>query len=270
MMKEVICTRNYYNDKGVLLAAKGTLISEHKLRDLNRLDTETNENGAAGKEMDLVIDRAGVFRNNHEYVNIPVLNRASSELIEVLSDSKLKPWSMHINALSSYLDCLYTHSVEVALVSLMIAIGLGYPPSDQLNLGLGAILHDVGKILIPRKILLKEADYGSGEDSIIRQHCELGWNSMSDSNLPDSSREIILQHHERLDGSGYPNQLKADQISNYSKIVMVADSFCRLTSGGSLREPGEVLREFRQQDRLFSKECLDQLCRLFTGDSKIC
>lgn len=267
-MREVICNRNYYNDNGVLLAAKGTLISENKLRDLNRLDTKNNYDGADGKERDLVIDRADVFRNNHENVNVPVLNRASSELIEVLSDSKLKPWNMHINALSSYLDCLYTHSVEVALVSLMIAIGLGYPPSDQLDLGLGAILHDVGKILIPRKILLKKENNGIGEDSIIRQHCELGWNSMSDSDIPDSSREIILQHHERLDGSGYPNQLKGDEISNYSKIVMVADSFCRLTSGGSLREPSEVLMEFRQQDRLFSEECLNELCRLFTSDKK--
>jgi HD-GYP domain-containing protein (c-di-GMP phosphodiesterase class II) len=126
---------------------------------------------------------------------------------------------------------MYSHSFDVAIIALMIGVESKYTPSILKELGLGAMLHDIGKLLIPKELLQKKTSLTNKEKSLLRRHCELGKDSVAGCSLSQISTNIILQHHERLNRSGYPNHLNALEITEYAKIVMVADSFDVLTAG---------------------------------------
>lgn len=264
-MKGVICTKDYYNDNGILLIAKGTEISAEKLRQLERqfVIKKTEYPGSEPEIRTAIQDQK--LKQSYGKVNVKTLNMACDQLIKVIFESKQKPWRMHIITLSCYIGWLYTHSIDVALISLMMAIESGYPDSLLMEIGLGAVLHDIGKLLIPKRILQKTIKRSADEEAILRQHCELGWCSVSGCSLSQASRDIILQHHERLNGSGYPNQLHAEQISEYAKIVMIADQFSGITAGENYREPEKALDMLRGQSAAYSKEHLDILNSILTG-----
>jgi len=144
-------------------------------------------------------------------------------LSDVINDCEKQPWRMFVNMLSSYVDWLNTHSIGVAIISLMIAVELKYTERELFNIGLGAFLHDVGKLLISRSIIEKPGTLTDIEMKYMRLHCELGTDCLESFSIPEECREIVLQHHERLDGSGYPKGLKEDHISRNARIVMIAD-----------------------------------------------
>ncbi len=103
--------------------------------------------------------------------------------------------------------------------------------NDLYNLCIGALLHDIGKAFIPKDILLKKDKLTDEELSIVRDHTAKGYEYLkSNSYLTAPSRIIAFQHHERLDGSGYPNGLKEGQINKLAKIVAIADVYDAFTS----------------------------------------
>lgn len=117
---------------------------------------------------------------------------------------------------------------------------LGYNEKELFNLGLGALLHDVGKLLIPKPILLKPGPLSDSEMLLVRQHCELGVSSLEGFDLPKQYTDVVLKHHERLDGSGYPTGLKADEIPLNVRIVMIADVADAITSYWPHRPPQDM------------------------------
>ena len=169
-----------------------------------------------------------------------VLMQPNKILCDIIFESKTKPWWIYINALANYVDWIYTHSIDVAMISLMMAVKLGYSDEELHNIGLGALLHDVGKLLVPKTIIEKLEPLTDTEKNYIRQHCELGMSSLKTFDLPEECTDIVLQHHERLDGSGYPKGLKKDEICRNAKIVMVADAVDAITSGRPYRLPREL------------------------------
>ncbi|WP_242954759.1 HD-GYP domain-containing protein [Desulfitobacterium chlororespirans] len=191
-----------------------------------------------------------------------VLNQASVLLANIVFESKRKPWYMYVTALGNHIDWLYTHSIDVALLSLMMAMESGVSQELLWDLGVGGILHDVGKLLIPKKIIQKRTDLSDIEKEILQQHCELGVECTVDSAFPILSQDIIAQHHERLDGSGYPNQLQEGQINEYVKIVMIADAFDTITAGRPYRKTvgvEEALAYLEDQEGAFSRKYLEIL-----------
>ncbi len=158
----------------------------------------------------------------------------------ILIKSENKPWWIFINALENYVDWLYTHSVNVAVISIMTAVEMGYSDEELWNLGLGAFLHDAGKLLIPKSIIEKPDFLSEMEMLYIRQHCELGVSALKSCCLPEECIDIIMQHHERLDGSGYPRRLAGDEISLNPRIVMVADVVDAIISGRPYRASRKI------------------------------
>lgn len=144
-------------------------------------------------------------------------------LTSIIFESKSEPWWGIVNAMINYSEYLYTHSIDVAMIALILAVELGYSDNEQWNLGLGAFLHDIGKLLIPKSIKQRPGNMAGVEKFHIRQHCELGANFLNIFDLAKQCTDIVLHHHERLDGSGYPQGLKKDEISQEVQIVMVAD-----------------------------------------------
>jgi putative nucleotidyltransferase with HDIG domain len=125
----------------------------------------------------------------------------------------------------------FHHSIGTAFYSALIAQELGYSDKKIKDLALGAILHDIGKGVISPDILNKPGMLEPLEFLEMQKHCTLGYKILSEtSNFSEEIKLIPLQHHERIDGTGYPNQLKDKEIHDYSKIVSIADSFSALTT----------------------------------------
>ena len=133
----------------------------------------------------------------------------------------------------------YRHSVSVATFSLAIGISINLTIKDLKELFIGALLHDIGKLFIPSSILLKKGSLTKEEFEIMKGHPRKGYNYLILKNLGISNKalRICLEHHERIDGTGYPNNLKRDEIGILSKIVSIADVYDALTSNRSYRAP---------------------------------
>lgn len=140
----------------------------------------------------------------------------------------------------------YAHSVNVCIVSLVLGKALGLNAYDLYKLGVGAFFHDMGQMFIPIEVLNKEDKYTESDYKIMNQHTELGYRYAKDQfNLPTTSYLAILQHHERYDGTGYPQQKAAEDISLFGRIVAVADVFDALTSPKKYREAMSPVEAFK-------------------------
>ncbi len=125
----------------------------------------------------------------------------------------------------------FAHSVNVAVLALTTAISLGLPRSELHKLGIGAFLHDLGKIKIPISILNKKEPLLTEEFAEIMKHPSNGYKLVKSHNLIDSASAIVLlQHHERINGSGYPNNLKNEEINYFAKICAIVDVYDALVS----------------------------------------
>jgi len=115
------------------------------------------------------------------------------------------------------------HERRVAQLAVEIATRLGYSNDEVRLLRLAATVHDIGKIAVPVEILSKPTRLSAAEFAIIKQHSQAGHDLLEPAGLPTEFTDAVLQHHERLDGSGYPQGLKNDEISAFARILAVAD-----------------------------------------------
>lgn len=134
-------------------------------------------------------------------------------------------------------DYLFTHSVNVSFLSMMMGITLNLSDKELRILGTGALLHDIGLLDIPTKIRNSQNSLNDEETRLLRQHPSLGATKLMDyDELDVESINIIYQHHERCDGSGYPEKLMGAQISKMAKIVAIADSYEAMTHDRAYRK----------------------------------
>ena len=116
------------------------------------------------------------------------------------------------------------HQKNVATISCFIANKLGWSPDLIYGLRLAAMIHDIGKIAIPSEILTKPSKLSEFEGKLLQEHPENGYQLLKDIDFPWPIAEIVRQHHERIDGSGYPRGLKGDQILPEAQVLAVADT----------------------------------------------
>ncbi len=127
---------------------------------------------------------------------------------------------------------LYTHSVNVCILGMALAkIVLKATHRDLMyKYGPGFLLHDIGKRKLPREIMERRGALTHEEWELMKQHPLLAFEVLGEVELPEETRQIILQHHERPDGSGYPHGLEGDDISAPAKICAIADTFDALNT----------------------------------------
>lgn len=123
-----------------------------------------------------------------------------------------------------------THSLRVRAYALEIARQMGLPPADIDALNPGALLHDVGKIGIPDEILLKPTSLSDDEWRIMRQHPEIGRHILQPVAFFGRAIDVVYAHHERMDGNGYPQGLRGNQIPLIARVFAVADALDAITS----------------------------------------
>jgi putative nucleotidyltransferase with HDIG domain len=127
------------------------------------------------------------------------------------------------------------HGERVGRASAMIARELGLPEERVDALRLAGLLHDIGKLGVPTRVLRKDGPLTEEERRVVQRHPEYGHDMTRGIAFLDEAREAILHHHERLDGTGYPHGLSGDRIPHCARVVAVADAFDAMTSTRSYR-----------------------------------
>ncbi|MDO9105937.1 MAG: HD-GYP domain-containing protein [Methylovulum sp.] len=123
------------------------------------------------------------------------------------------------------------HSLNVCVLSVILGRYLNLSKENMINLGLSGMLHDIGKMRLPLKLLHHRGQLEEDEIALMKTHTTLGYELLKASNCIDMCvAEVALTHHERLDGSGYPRGLKLGSISDFAKIVSIADAYDSMTS----------------------------------------
>ena len=173
----------------------------------------------------------GIFKtlNKGGQLDIDSVKTVVSELVEsIISNPDTMIWLSHLKDRDEYTAI---HSVNVCILSLTFGRTLGLSESELNILGLGALLFDIGKSKIPDDILKKSGSLTDNEFLLMKAHAFLGYASLDENKkLPRESLEIILNHHERLNGHGYPNGLRGNEISKLTRIVSIVDVFDAMTS----------------------------------------
>ncbi len=124
------------------------------------------------------------------------------------------------------------HSVNVAFLSLLMGNNLQYDDEKLRNLGTGALLHDIGMTGLPAELVNKTHGFSPEEQLLYEQHPVIGYHAVKDSwEISPLARGVVLAHHERSDGSGYPRRLLKGDIHEFARIVGLADCFEELTGG---------------------------------------
>lgn len=133
---------------------------------------------------------------------------------------------------------LYQHSLNVCVYTSLLGMSYGYSREETIHLGLGALLHDIGKTKIDVDILKKPDALTKEEYEEMKLHTNRGFEILKDEpNLPLSVAHCALQHHERLDGSGYPRALKGNDIMEHARWIGIVDSYDAMTTSRVYSSP---------------------------------
>jgi putative nucleotidyltransferase with HDIG domain len=168
------------------------------------------------------------------------------QLVKKVVDSILVEPELAIHVMGDRLggEDLYFHSLNVTMLALMIARDIKLPNEVVATLGLGALMHDIGKKEIPDKVLLKQGALTQAERNFYEMHCEYGVAIGKRLQFTPAVLAIIGQHHELADGSGYPAGLKGDAIQLLARIVVIAnyyDDLCNPNAIADALTPHEAL-----------------------------
>ena len=154
-----------------------------------------------------------------------------------------------LHGIRDYDDMTYAHSLNVSLICSIFAVWLKMPKEEARILTLAGLLHDIGKMLMPREIITKPIKLSDDEFEIIKTHTIKGYQALKDYPVDIRVKYAALMHHERCDGSGYPNGFKSDQIEDFSKIIAIADVYDAMTSNRRYRKaicPFDVVENFER------------------------
>lgn len=142
-----------------------------------------------------------------------------------------------IHNMRQYDDSTYAHCINVSLICRIMAKWLKFNKEDTDVLTMCGLLHDIGKLSIPDEIVKKPGKLTAEEYSLIQTHTIRGFEALQKQDLDKRIVNSALMHHERCDGSGYPNGLMAHQIDDFAKIVCIADVYDAMTASRVYRGP---------------------------------
>ncbi len=219
---------------------KAFLKSSSILRNLNR--NLMNKPGETLREMGLLVDQMVLAFLEHPEVTLHVMGEKSGG------------------------DETYSHGLNVSVLCMMLTKGLDFSPEQARILGLGALLHDIGLLEVPDRVLKKRPnEYTKPERDLRAMHCEFGLRLAKQLGLPPDVQAIIFQHHELADGSGYPLGLKLEKISRPARVVTLVnfyDNLCNPLDLAQAMTPHEALSfMFGQRRSKFDAVILQQMIR---------
>lgn len=267
--------RDVCSGDGKVLVSAGTIISQHTINKLKNWSISTLFIVAEAVANPISDPKVQAFINNYNKSVIEVEKafdtiRTTQEIpvktFEYTADSVVEGVVSTGNIIDQLYnlppcdDYTFRHSVNVCAISALIATWLKLPPDVVSAVSLSGLLHDIGKSNLPQNLLHKPYRLSTPDYEHYKQHTILGFELAKKSGIAESILTGILQHHERIDGSGYPLGLTADKIHPYAKLVAVADLYDEnLTI--NCETPGTF------SPYLSLENLHDQICRL---DTKAC
>lgn len=135
-----------------------------------------------------------------------------------------------MSALLTHDPYTYRHSQRTVRLSLLIGRACGVSPAELRTLGFGAVVHDLGKVFIPGKVLHKDGKLNEEEWEAVRRHPADGARLLLGVSAPPGVCRVVAQHHERCDGRGYPSGIRGEEIDFNARVIAVADAFDAMTS----------------------------------------
>jgi putative nucleotidyltransferase with HDIG domain len=161
-----------------------------------------------------------------EIINRAGVDGASSAVMAAVADGGIRRW---LEVVWTYDDVTYQHCLLVTGLAAAFAAHLGFARNDQQTLVRGALLHDLGKAKVPLAILNKPGPLTGDEVAVMRSHVTIGYDLLSEQgDYAAELLEVVLRHHELLDGSGYPDGLRGSQISDLVRLVTICDIYAAL------------------------------------------
>ena len=174
--------------------------------------------------------------------------------------------SLDLTDLRSYDDYTFAHSVNVAVYSCVIGMGIGLEEKQLADLVMAALFHDLGKLTIPLEVLNKPGRLTPEEFDLMKTHAQKSYDLIGERwDVPASVKVSVLSHHENVDGTGYPHGTDGDQQSKYTKILHVADVYDALISKRPYKNPYSPYEAAEYMmgacGILFDKDTVDALLR---------
>jgi putative nucleotidyltransferase with HDIG domain len=179
-----------------------------------------------------IVDSASAFASmfsairSGQFLNLSDAETATSHIINGIAEKGLGWW---LDDVRKYHEGTFQHCLLVTGVAVGFALEISFAAPDVERLGMAATLHDIGKARIPLSILDKSGRLDPSEDEIMKRHPVIGYDLLK--NLPGVGAEVldgVRHHHEYLDGSGYPDALKAPEISDLVRLLTISDIFAAL------------------------------------------
>lgn len=246
--------RSIYSSDGSILLSQGTDLRDNyikRLIALNIYEVYIEDDISEGIIVEDVISEKNRLRaktavrsimtelQSKKSVNVSQIKAVVNDIVDEIIGNR----SIIINLmdLKTVDDYLFGHSVSVSVLSIATGVSLGYDAIKLKDLGVGALLHDVGKSKVPSNILNKPSNLTSEEFEIVKKHTIYGYDILKETKeLSLTSCYIALAHHEKVDGNGYPYGLKEEDIHQYAKIVAVADVYDALISDRQYKKRGSI------------------------------
>lgn len=219
---------------------------------------------------ELTIKNREIMIQNEEIMAFSEETEAMNEELTSLLDEVRRNYLSTVKALANSIEANdeYTrgHCDRVRNIAMSIARAMNFPQFEIDNLEFASLLHDIGKIGIPSEILNKEGKLSDEEYEVIKKHPEIAFHILKDVEFLKESSEIIYQHHERMDGKGYPRGLTGKNMSLSAKILAVADAYDAMTSIRPYREipftQEEAIKELHKgKGSQFDSEVIDAFMR---------
>ncbi|WP_161625520.1 HD-GYP domain-containing protein [Sporomusa ovata] len=245
----MIIARNIFSANGKLLLSENAILDEHLIAKLGTLGIdsvfvrhphlEITPQEIVNEETRVEIIKMasqafGNIRENRTF-NLTGISEAMKKLIEdAIGNRHVLIQMTDIRARADY---TFGHSINVCLLSIMIGIKMNLNHQQLLELAMGAILHDLGMLLVPAEILQKTDSLSPTDWKLIQTHTEKGFEIIRRVGpIPLVSAHVAFQHHENFDGTGYCRGLLGENIHIYARIVAVADLYDAITSDRPYRK----------------------------------
>ena len=257
-------SKNVYSSNGLILLKKGTVLTQNYIENLRRrnipvvyIEDDYSKDIECWDVVDSEIKAKAVFSIKEIFEKMEKGTRDANKgkgfshvipeeqyyAVKSVLDRLIENLNQNKGCLMNMIDVMstdlytYTHSVNVAILSIMTARSMQMNEKMVTEVGMGALLHDVGKIRVPQEILNKPEGLEDYEFEIMKEHSWLGYEIVKENyTLSAYTKNIVLKHHERLDGSGYPFGIEGDKMEPYVRIVALCDVFDAMVSDRCYRE----------------------------------